>query len=212
MFRIAFDNSSAIALTARLVETVERLAPNVRLEVRPSGMIDVDRLIDNSDLDLFVGRQGETRERFASQELLATDFVVIRGGGGARGQVISADELAAIPHLHLSSTGDDIGFVDIWLRSRGLTRRIKHSVPLLGCIALLWRIDALLVVRRPIADILAVTPSITIFELPFPSPTVPICMRWHRRLDQQPAHQWLRDVIVHCVSSQCKAMTGPVCE
>ncbi|MCL7999194.1 LysR family transcriptional regulator [Brucella sp. 21LCYQ03] len=196
-FRIALDNCSAVALTAKLVEAIEAHAPGVSLILRPSGTIDVDRLIDDSELDLFIGKPGVERERFASVELSNDDFVVVhRKYLREAGTKISPTELIDKPHLNLSSTGDDVGFLDLWLAQQKLSREVKHSVPLLGCNAVMEKQDVLAVMRRPIAKVICERSNLAISELPFKSPRISICMRWHKRLDSQPAHSWLREIIV----------------
>ncbi|WP_018901619.1 LysR family transcriptional regulator [Rhizobium sp. 2MFCol3.1] len=195
-FRVAFDNLCAIAITESLLEEVERVAPHVRLEVWPSGTMDIDRAIDSSEIDLFVGKNAEKRERFASEEIARADFVVVEKAGlDAVETAMSPDEFVARPHLHISSTGDDMAFIDRWLSQQGLSRTVRHSVPLLGCVRLVGRLDALIVLRRPIAEALATIAPLTIRELPFASPMNSICMRWHRRLDAQPAQVWLRGCV-----------------
>jgi DNA-binding transcriptional LysR family regulator len=202
-FRLALDNCSAIALTARILEEVGRAAPSVSLDVRPSGTIDVDRMIDASDLDMFVGRPGEERERFASEQLSSGNFVVMHRAGireGSADAPMTLSELTARPHLHLSSTGDDTAFVDQWLAGQGTQREVRHSVPLVGCVGLLDSHDVLIVARRPIAEALCRGPTLAISDLPFASPSIAISMRWHRRVETQPAHTWLRRIVRRAVS------------
>jgi len=201
-FRIALDNCSAVALTAKLVQTVEANAPGISLILRPSGTIDVDRLIDDSELDLFIGKPGIERERFASVELGNDDFVVVHHKNLREPNTkISVTELISQPHLNLSSTGDDVGFLDTWLAQQKLSRNVKHSIPLLGFSTVMEDQDVLAVMRRPIAKVVCQSSHLAMSELPFESPRISICMRWHKRLDSQPAHSWLRDTIVRNIFS-----------
>lgn len=200
-FRLALDNCSAIALTSRIIEAVSRAAPGVSLNLRPSGTINIDNLIDAADLDMFVGRPGETRERFASEELRSDDFVVVHPKSiPAQDVTMTLDEFIATPHLQLSSTGDDVSFVDDWLAEQSVSRDIRHSIPLLGYTAALQQQDMLVVMRRPIAKAISLDGNLTIRELPFQSPRMSTCLRWHKRLDSQPAHRWLRDIIIAAVA------------
>jgi DNA-binding transcriptional LysR family regulator len=48
--------------------------------------------------------------------------------------------------------------------------------------------------RRVAADLVAVCP-VTMRPLPFASPRVALSMIWHRRLDNHPAHRWLRGTL-----------------
>lgn len=201
-FRLALDNCSAIALTSRIVEAVSRVAPGVSLTLKPSGTVDVDRQIDAADLDLFLGRPGEARERFASEEIRSDDFVIVHPDTIPWSDVtITLEELVAIPHLQLSSTGDDTGFIDKWLAQHDVRRAVRHGIPLLGYTTGLQQQEMLVVMRRPIANAISMGGPLVIRELPFPSPQVSTCLRWHRRLDAQPAHRWLRDVIMSAVST-----------
>ena len=195
-FRLALDNSSAIVLTSRIVSMVGAAAPGISLNLRPSGTIDIDPMLDASELDLFIGRPGEDRERFASQQLSSDDFVIVhRAQIRATQSPMTLEELIGRPHLNLSSAGDDTGFLDRWLAERQAHRDVKHSVPLLGCTAVLQEHDMYIPMRRPIAEAICNGSGLTISELPFASPRITTCMRWHRRLDSQPAHIWLREAI-----------------
>lgn len=195
VFRLALDNCSAVSLTSKIITAVSVAAPSISLNLRPSGTIDVDNMIDTSDLDLFIGRPGENRERFASEELSSDDFVAIHPNRlPAKEAMMTVEELVTIPHLHLSSAGDDTSFLDKWLAEQGLRREIRHSIPLLGCVAVLQTLDALVIMRRPMAEAIC-KGGMTIRELPFATPAVSTCMRWHRRVDSQAAHVWLRQTV-----------------
>jgi DNA-binding transcriptional LysR family regulator len=197
-FKVALDNCSAVSLTPRIVTAIALVAPDISLELRPSGTMEIDRMIDAGEIDLFIGRPGENRERFASDELSSDDFVVVHGKRFDRDASMTVEELIDIPHLHLSSVGDDMSFVDIWLAERGLQRRVKHSVPLLGCTAVLQQQNVCAVMRRPIAEVICRTSGLIASELPFRSPCISTRMRWHKRLDSQPAHMWLRQIVRNC--------------
>ncbi len=195
-FSVALDNCSAIALTAKILARVTQAAPGVSIRLRPSGTIDVDGMMDSSELDLFIGRPGESRERFSSKVLSSDAFVVVHPGhSNSSDNVISVEELVSTPHLQLSSTGDDTSFLDAWLDERGLKRTVRHSVPLLGYIGELRQQNLLVLMRRPIADVICRERGLSIRQLPFASPVVDTCLRWHRRVETNPAHVWLREMI-----------------
>ncbi len=202
-FKLAVDNCSAVALTSKIVAAVGLAAPGISLHLRPSGTIDVDRMIDAADLDLFIGRPGDSRERFASEELSSDDFVVVhRSGIRTTERAMTIEELIGTPHLHLSSAGDDISFLDRWLAQQGARRDVKHAVPLLGCTAVLQQQHVIVVMRRPIADVICRDSGLAASDLPFASPKISTCMRWHKRLDSQPAHAWLRETIRSAVGKR----------
>src|SRR5215207_2218153 len=63
-FAVAVDNCAAIVVAPALVGAAAAAAPGVRLDLRPSGTLDVEDLIDRGDLDLAVGPFTADRERF----------------------------------------------------------------------------------------------------------------------------------------------------
>src|SRR5712672_1074706 len=54
-FAIAVNNYAAVVLVAPLVAAVSAAAPAIRLDVRPSGTLDLVERLDRGDLDLIIG-------------------------------------------------------------------------------------------------------------------------------------------------------------
>jgi DNA-binding transcriptional LysR family regulator len=120
--------------------------------------------------------------------------VLRRGHPGAR-RPLTAETLARLPELEISSSGDDTGFLDLWLAERGLARRIAHRAPYLSAARLLAETDLVAIMRWRVAEVLVANRGLRTVELPCPSPKVATAMLWHRRLDAHPAHRWLRGLI-----------------
>jgi DNA-binding transcriptional LysR family regulator len=120
----------------------------------------------------------------------------MRRGHPVARRKLTAEQFAALAHLEISSSGEDTGFVDGWLASRGVKRSIVHRAPYLSAASILARSDMVATLSRRIAEaFLRREPLQTRGDLPCPSPRVSIGMLWHRRLDNQPAHRWLRSLI-----------------
>jgi DNA-binding transcriptional LysR family regulator len=203
-FTIALDNASAISLTAAIIDAIAATAPHVRVDLRPSGTIDIDRMIDDGAVDLFIGKGRGARERFASEELFSDAFVVVhRAGKNPAAGPLSVADLISRAHVDLSSSGDDTGFVDDWLKQNGACRQVLYAVPLLGCESVLRQHDVFVVMRRCIALEICGRSDLEISDLPFASPaSVTTCMRWHRKYDAQPTHFWLRQTIRKAIAGR----------
>jgi DNA-binding transcriptional LysR family regulator len=39
------------------------------------------------------------------------------------------------------------------------------------------------------------------FDIPAPTPELTISMMWHPRLDADPGHRWLRQMVAECVEA-----------
>jgi DNA-binding transcriptional LysR family regulator len=195
-FAVAVDNCAAIVVAPVLVGAAATAAPGVRLDLRPSGTLDIEDLIDRGELDLAIGRFSADRERFIARQLFADAFVaVLRRSHPSVRRPLSAETLAQLPELEISSSGDDTGFLDHWLAERRLARRIAHRAPYLSTARLLAESDLVAIVRRRVAEVLVASGGLQTVELPCPSPKVVTAMLWHRRLDAHPAHRWLRTLV-----------------
>jgi DNA-binding transcriptional LysR family regulator len=120
-FQIAVNNYAAAVLAPPLVAAVSAAAPSIVLDLQPSGTLDVQDRLDHGELHLVLGDAEASGERFASAMLISDPFVlVMRRGHPASGGKLLAGAFAALPHLEISSSREDTGFIDQWLGSQGL--------------------------------------------------------------------------------------------
>jgi DNA-binding transcriptional LysR family regulator len=196
-FTLAVNNYSAIVLSPPLIAAVSVAAPKVRLDIRPSGTSDILGGLERSDFDLALGSAGGPSDRFRSTPLLEDRWVlVMRRGHPASRRRLSAKAFAALSHIEISSSYEDTSFIDAWLGERRLARRIALRVPNLAAPTVLVQSDLVATMRRRIALEMVRNNPLTVRELPCASPAIRTLMLWHLRLDSQPAHRWLRDVIL----------------
>jgi DNA-binding transcriptional LysR family regulator len=196
-FSLAVNNYAARAIVPALARMVGNLAPRVSLDINPIGMREVLEQLDAGGMDVALTTLVDGGERFKCVRVMDDDFVALldRSHAAADEAVLSAERLAEIPHIAITSTGDDTSFIDDALEQRGLTRMIATRVPFLSVVLMLVGSDRLAVVPRRVADDLARICPLVARELPFASPRIVLSMIWHRRLDNHAAHRWLRDMI-----------------
>jgi DNA-binding transcriptional LysR family regulator len=196
-FAVAVNNYAAAVLVAPLVARCRELAPRIRLSLRPSGTLNVADLLERADLDLAISAADAPAERFASRVLLADRYVVVmRRTHPAARRALDLPTFAKLPQLVISSTGENIGFIDSALASNGHARSVVLEAPYLSAGQVLAQSDMVAVLGRQIALEFRRSYPIKISELPFESPSLRSIMLWHRRLDDQPAHHWLRQTAV----------------
>jgi DNA-binding transcriptional LysR family regulator len=196
-FRVAVDNYAAIVLVGPLVARIVKLAPGVTMDFRASGTLNLPDLLDRAEIDLAVGSFAEQGERFSHQRLLRDEFVAVlrksHPATAARG--LSLETFAALPHLDISSLNPPTGFIDEALARRKRKRRIALRAPFLSAVRILAASDMVAVLPKGIAEELVRYRPLAIAALPHQSPNIETAMIWPRRLDNQPAHRWLRDHI-----------------
>jgi DNA-binding transcriptional LysR family regulator len=197
-FKIAVNNHAALVVAAPLATAAIAEAPRIRLDFRPSGTLDTPELLDRGELDLAIGNRAAPAERFADTRLFHDHFVaLLRKTHAAKAHAgqISLDTLASLPHLAVSSTGENTVFVDSELEKHGLARNVVLRAPLLAAASSLLQSDIVAVVSERAAREFARNLPLQVLTLPFRSPDVVTCMLWHRRHGDVPAHRWLRGVI-----------------
>jgi DNA-binding transcriptional LysR family regulator len=201
-FTLAVNNYAAVVLAPPLVAAVTAAAPSVRLDLRPSGTLDLFQQMDRGDLDLVLGRDDDPVERFARTDLLEDPFVmVMRRGHPAIRRKLSPAAFAALPHLEISSSGEDTGFIDRWLAKNGCQRHIALRTPYLSAASVLVQSDFVATLSRRIAQEFVRNHPLEIRQPPYESPRIRTTMLWHRRLDRHPAHHWLREIILSLAKS-----------
>jgi DNA-binding transcriptional LysR family regulator len=193
-FTIAVNNYAAVVAAGPIVAAVRAQAPNVRLSLVPSGTLNLRDRLDRGELDLAVSGRAIDGERFASQQLIEDRFVaVLRSGHPALRKKLTAAALAELQHLGISSSGEDLTFLDEFLNS---ARFVASDVPYLSAGAVLVQSNLVAILGRKLAMEFRRAYPIEIRELPFEAPPLHSVMSWHRRFDDVPAHRWLRGTIV----------------
>ncbi len=198
-FSVAVDNRAALVLAAPLATAVAAEAPGVSLDLRPSGTLDLAERLDRGELDLALGGLAAPGERFSDLRLFEDEFAALVRRSHPAAVVdgtVGFDALGAYPHLALSSTGEETAFVDAELARHGLVRRVSLRAPLLAAAAALAQSDMVAVVGERTARAFARAAPLEVLRLPFASPRLVTAMLWHRRLDDVPAHRWLRGVVL----------------
>jgi DNA-binding transcriptional LysR family regulator len=201
-FEIAVNNYAAVVLAPRLLSRVVAAAPAIRLDLHPSGARNVLALLDRGELDLAIGGPDEVGERFAIAPLLEDAFALaMRPDHPALNEGLTPQYLAGLAYLDISSSGEDAGFLDEWLTRRGLSRNIAHRAPRLSAAAILKVTDMVAVLSRRLAEMWVALYGLSVRPLPFASPVIATGMLWHRRFDNQPAHRWLRNLVLETAAS-----------
>jgi DNA-binding transcriptional LysR family regulator len=201
VFTIAANNYAARAVIPALVHHVAELAPSAVVDVRPIGMLHMLDQLDAGTVELALSALVEGGERFKCLGLLEDTYVAVMAQDHpvANEPTLSMERLASLPHIAITSSGDDTNFVDDALAEQGLGRQIWAKLPLHSLLSVLTGSKAVAIVPRRVALDFGASCPITVRPLPFQSPRVSLSMIWHRRLDDHPAHRWLRSVLLQSV-------------
>jgi len=195
-FTIRANDGFVEVLGARLIAAVAAAAPQVRLRFAPKPDKTALHLRDGS-VDLEIGVLGEMAPEVRLQALFRDHFIgaVRQGHPLVSDAGIDAAQYAALGHVVASRRGRHHGPVDDALAALGLERRIVAVVP---------SFPAALAVARA-SDLAALLPAsfyashytgMHMFALPVATAPITISQMWHPRLDADPAHRWLRQLVL----------------
>lgn len=183
-----------------LIQAVE-VAPEVCLRFAAKPDKDAEVLREGR-VDLEIGVLGVSAPEMRVRLLFRDRFVgVVRAGHPLLDDVVSPERFAGFRHVATSRNASPFGPLDAALEERGFRRRIAAVVPA--------HRDALRIVGR--SDLIANVPSrclsasvgrtdvssadLVAFALPVPTPDIAVSMQWHPRMDADPAHRWLRELV-----------------
>lgn len=203
LFTIRANEGFVALFAAALVTAIAEAAPHVRLRFTPKPDKDVTPLREGT-IDLEIGTIGASAPEMRSQLIFRDRFIgVARRHHPVLDGPMTPQRYAACGHVVTSRRGASTGPVDEALRELGLRRTIVAIVPGFP--------DALNIARR--SDLIALVPHSCLregevaaqgldgFDLPVKTPELAISVMWHPRLDADPAHRWLRQMLV----ATCKA-------
>lgn len=154
--------------------------------------------IREGDQDLGIGVMTNPPPDVEWAPLLSDRFVcLLRPGHPIGRKKLTLERYAELDHILVAPGGTPRGVVDSLLESRGLHRRVARTLTTFGLGPHLV-VDSNYVlttaerIARPIAEAL----GLQIRRAPEPLAGFRVCMAWHRRSHDDPAHQWLRQQVL----------------
>jgi DNA-binding transcriptional LysR family regulator len=189
--RDGFVESFGPALLAR----VSAQAPGVRLAFVQKPNKEATLLRDGS-VDLETGVvDSATAAELCTRPLFADRFIgVVRKGHPLSKGKMTAARYADGRHIGLSMHGEDKNAIDQALVARGLARAVIVTVGGFASALALAR-GADLIASVPARHTQALREGMFSFPLPVATPAMTVSLLWHPRLDSDPAHRWLRELI-----------------
>jgi DNA-binding transcriptional LysR family regulator len=171
-------------------------APGVRLCFVQKPNKESTSLRDGT-VDLEIGVVGKTTgPEVRAQALFSDRFIgVVRMGHALSQGEITPSRYAGGRHISVSRQGRDTGPIDEALKPLGLERTIATIVSSFSTALALAR-SSDLVASVPERQTGNLRDGMHSFPLPVPTPEVTISLLWHPRLDADPAHGWLRSLVL----------------
>jgi DNA-binding transcriptional LysR family regulator len=198
LFTVRANDGFIEAFAHRLVARAASDAPGVRLRFAPKPDKDV-RPLREGLLDLDIGVLGESGPEVRVQMLFRDRFVgVVRQGHPLLDEPgVSAERYAACDHVVTSRSGRNGGPVDDALAAMGLVRNTAAVVPSFGtALSIAAATDLVALIPSSYFEHLRSQGTLRAFALPVATQQITVSQMWHPRLDRDPAHRWLRGLVL----------------
>ncbi len=199
--RIVALSSLAFSLLPRLVLSLEKKAPNVRVLVQPGDVRRTREILESSECDMVIGYPPNVASGLHAQALFRLPLVAIARHGHPRvkGRMTIEDYLD-LPHVVLGAGPSPVSTIEATversLRRRRVQRKIGVRVPdLLVSIAVVAGTDMIATVPERIAREFAEMLSLQMMRAPLALTDPNILMIWHERTHRDPTHRLLRQVV-----------------
>ena len=195
-----------ILIVPALLAHLREVAPGIHLRLHN---IDSARLLDDLDadrMDLAVGygdfAQGQAhhKRRLLFRETYLCMFNAERTGITPP---VSLDDYLRLPHVltSLRHGQGERGVVDEALDKLGLRRTVVLTTPrFLAVPSLVARAPVVVTMHARIARAFAAALGLSLSPPPVELKDIAVSLLWHASYDRDPAHAWLRQVVVRLVA------------
>ena len=213
VFTLRANEGFVDAFAARLVAALSEAAPGVRVRFAPKPDKGVQSLRDGL-IDLEIGVLGETGPEVMVQSLFQDQFVgVVRHGHPLASGDVTPSRYAACGHVVASRRGRTRGPVDDALEALGLRRRIVVVVPSFpAALAVAAMSDLVGLVTSSFVRagrVAAQGTPVHCFPLPVQTGAITVSQMWHPRAQADPAHRWLREMVLSVCRSHLASFVEP---
>ena len=201
-FRLGLPDSMEILIVPALLARLREVAPGIHLWLYSIGSTPLLDTLDADELDLAIGYdvfpQGQThhkRRRLFTENYLCM-FNAERTGIAPP---ISLDDYVRLPHVLTSlRPGRSVrGVVDDALEKLGLRRTVVLTTPrFLAVPSLVARAPVVVTMHARLARMFAAELGLSLSPPPVELREVTISLLWHASYDADPAHAWLRQLVV----------------
>ena len=200
-WRVVVPDYGDIVVLPELLAALSDLAPRASVEVRndysQEGLEWADIVLAPQTPLITEGPASIFKRSFRSQRLFVDRFVMV---AHASHPVLSApltlDAWLSVPHIRVDPSLSGEGAVDKALRSLGRERHVALEIPnFSGVAATAARTRLVGVMPERQARRIAAA-DVAICDPPIAIPSLILMQYWQSRVDGDPAHRWLRELLV----------------
>ena len=196
-FRLGMDDYTEALFLPKLLQYIERVAPNIKIQVFPSNWQRSPKLLDTDRVDITLGHCPHWKTWHCRQLLYEECFVTVMSQNNPLIEnPITLTDYVAASHLLVSPKGDMVGLVDKHLEELDLKRRVAMSMPnFLPATLVIATTNLIATLPEQIAKTCTSVLKLHISPLPFEMTGFSVDLLWHAKNERDSGHIWLRETL-----------------
>lgn len=207
-FHLAMADVAEVVILPRLLRHLQRVAPQATVRSANHDSEALRSGLAEGRIDLALGFFPDLAgSSFVSQRFYTHTFAAMARRGhplsqqALAGQPLSNADYLAVGHAAVSSPARSTGLLEGFLERRGLQRQVVlHTPHHLALPGILEQTDLLATLPLAAGARLAQLGALQLLRLPFEPPSFPVQQHWHRRVQHDARHRWLREQVASLFS------------
>lgn len=204
-FVFAMTDMASYLVVPLVMKALREVAPFVDIEVRDGGPQKALEMVESGTVEFAIGtfEYVPTTIKTMNLEQLREICIADAANPYLSGRDLDLELFLSLPHVAMGIEGQHGIPIDVALETLGYRRRLALTVPhFLSVPRSVIGTDMLAVVVEALLDRLPERSMVSRYELPLPFEPVMGRMAWHRRLDPDPGHRWLRELIARTIRNR----------
>jgi LysR family transcriptional activator for leuABCD operon len=200
VFNIAFGRYGELILLPKLLSKVNEVDTDISVHSYLDDQATGIELIKDGDIDFcfdFVAPEDGRLDycNFHDQELV----VIARKKHPRLSASISADQYFEERHVVMGFGNERRERLQQFMSAQGGTRKILAEVnQYIAVPTVVMQSDGIATVPREMAEFYLYKNQLKIYSFPFDMPLLPIYLIWHKAMNRDRGHQWLKQQILSC--------------
>ncbi len=197
-FCLAFGVSGEPGLLTTILGAASKQAKNIKIKVKSGSIQDALDATVRGEIDFFFDYSPPLNSKLSYIEVAQEEMVVIASLSHPRlKKSISKDDFFSEKHILITLSDDHRAVIENILQDNGKRRKAVaevnnyHAIP-----SMVAESEAIATVPQSLTNIGFFSQRLKVMPMPFTLPKLPLYLVWHSSLSSDPAHKWLKDLII----------------
>lgn len=196
-FNIASWDGFLLGVLPALLAKIGAEAPQIELDIRPVPPGGCAAELQDGRYDLAIEVRPAEAPGLKMRALAEDGFAcLVRADHPGVGAHLDLETFVGLSHALISPQGEGISIVDRKLSELGLSRRVALRIRyFLAAPLVVAHSDLVLTAPREMCERMVAMAPLRVLEPPLELGKFRTSMVWHQRVDDDPAHRWLRAAV-----------------